>query len=80
MTVRVAMLCSQVRGEMGTFARCWALARGLIRRGHTVTVVAASRKRRLGARAGTRSALVVYEVGVLAHASSDKPGSIRPTS
>lgn len=61
--MRVAMLCSQVTGEMGTFARCWALARGLVRRGHTVTVVAASRKRRLGARASAGSDLVVYEVG-----------------
>lgn len=57
------MLCSQVTGEMGTFARCWALARRLAQRGHAVAIVSASRQRQLGIRASVASGLIVYEVG-----------------
>jgi glycosyltransferase involved in cell wall biosynthesis len=64
--VRVLMLCSQITGEMGTFARSAALARQLDRRGHTVAIVTVSGTPRLGVRRRAIHAPLVLEVGGLA--------------
>ncbi|MCS6800669.1 MAG: glycosyltransferase [Chloroflexota bacterium] len=59
------MLCSQIAGETGEFARAAALAKHLGRRGHEVTVVAASTTRHVGGRHVLREGVSCWEAGGL---------------
>lgn len=58
--MRVLFLTQNIAGRGGTYARCRTLARGLASRGHEVTILAASTKKR--ARAGASEAAGVRVV------------------
>ena len=63
--MRLLLLTQSIAGRGGTYARCFSMARGLVLRGHHVTVFAASRRR--GVFAGTRQVdgVRVVEMGGL---------------
>ena len=45
--MRLLLLTQSIAGRGGTYARCFSMARGLARRGHHVTILAASQRRRV---------------------------------
>ncbi len=47
MPLHILMLSQNIVGQGGTYARCFSLARALARRGHRVTILAASQRPRL---------------------------------
>jgi len=63
--MRVLLLTQSIADRGGTYARCFSMARGLALRGHHVTVLAASRKRRVFERARQAEGVRVVEMGSL---------------
>lgn len=63
--MRVLLLTQSIADRGGTYARCFTLARGLVRRGHQVTVLAASRHQQVFRRTGQVDGVSVVEAGGL---------------
>ncbi len=63
--MRLLMLTQNIGGWGGTYARCFSMARGLVSRGHQVTVLAAPRRLRLFPAKYTSQGVQVFEMSGL---------------